>query len=360
MRIKKIIGCIALIALLVGVLWIYPEEQVASSIKLKKLVEVETLSQGVMSKTFKVNGIVKDAYDIYGVNLIQEKVSEVLVKEGDIVKVGTPLIKIDTLGDYDSVDYQIKQLQGSIREIQLSLDQLSKHLRKQRKLLVAGAISEHEINSLEDQKNQERLRLEKLKEQVQQMKTSKENIYAKSVIKSSCDGVVTELTIENGSYVTGEDQLIIKKNARQYIRVDVTEKFVKFMESGTQVKVEVNEIMYTGSILEVLKNENMMYPVKITISEKIKSGKTAVVTVPVYKKEDALLITNRAIIKYGGESFVYCVKNGIVEKKHVTIGKSKNVKSEVLSGLTLNDLVITKGQFSVSEGEEVECSEVFN
>lgn len=321
-----------------------------------RMVTVDQMTTGSISKVFKVNGIVKNEFEIYDASILQGKVSKVLVKKGDVVDVGTPLIQLDTTGDYDTVDFQIKQLSSSISELRLLVNQYEEQKIKQEKLLAVGASTREEILSIDNQLSQYRLQISKQLEQVEQLNKSKENASTKSVIKATSKGVVTELSIEAGGFVTGEDRLKIRKSNHQYVHMDVTEKYLKELHVGMAVSVEVDGEKIIGILDEVRESDDLFYPVKIKIDGDYKHGLTAEMTLPIYRNEKADLISDRAIIKYNGESFVYCVEDGYVVKKPVELGMSRDGKTEILSGLDKMDLVIVKGQFSVYESERVEVT----
>lgn len=350
---KWIIGIVAVITIVIGII-LLQEDEASTEIETARIVTIDQVTTGSMSKAFKVNGTVQDTFETFDGSLIQGKVSKVLVKKGDSVEIGTPLIQLDTTGDYDSLDFQIKQLTSSISELRLLVNQTEEQKSKQEQLFSIGASTKEEIKAIDNQLSQYRLQISKQTEQVEQLNKSKDNSSTKSVIKSSCKGIVTELSIEEGGFVTGSDVLKIKKTQHQIIEMHVTEKYLKEISVGMKVDVNVNGENIIGVVDDIKESSNLLYPVKIKIDSDHTHGLSAVITIPIYENSTADLLVDRAIIKYGGESYVFCVEDGVVVKKTVVVGMSKNGKTEIISGLTGDDSVVVKGQFSIHEGEAVE------
>ncbi len=86
----------------------------------------------------------------------------------------------------------------------------------------------------------------------------------------------------------------------------------------------------------------------------IRSGLLTKLIVTSYENNQALLIPNQAVVRFNDEVFVYKMNDdNTVSKSYLKLGVIDNNMVEVLSGLSLGDMVVTKGQFEVSDGQRV-------
>jgi multidrug efflux pump subunit AcrA (membrane-fusion protein) len=93
----------------------------------------------------------------------------------------------------------------------------------------------------------------------------------------------------------------------------------------------------------------------------LKPNSLAVIKIRDFFRKDAIVVPSHLIQQSAnGEQFVYVLrdKNGkkTVERVVIKTGKSYGGKTLVEQGLTLGDLIITKGYNEVVNGDEVEVS----
>ena len=70
-----------------------------------------------------------------------------------------------------------------------------------------------------------------------------------------------------------------------------------------------------------------------------------------------MLLPTDTIYHENGESFVYVYDNGIVHKKTVETGVQDETQVEILSGITLDDQIITTWSPELYEGAPAELAE---
>ena len=80
---------------------------------------------------------------------------------------------------------------------------------------------------------------------------------------------------------------------------------------------------------------------------------TAVLKIADYSNHSALVIPLNAIQKSETGDFVFVNDNGTAKKKNITEGASYGGKSEIKSGLTAGDQLITDGASEIEDGDKV-------
>ncbi len=152
-------------------------------------------------------------------------VLEVLVKAGDTVQKGEPLVRYD---DSDAQD-QLAELQSSLKKLQMSLDLLQYNLKQAlrgedetAKLSSASALESTKLD-IDDQKR----RIEKLQTE---MEASRE-------LKAPVDGVVTAVGAATGSASTGMPDVRLADAAKGYqIRLTVPGELAARLNLGDELK----------------------------------------------------------------------------------------------------------------------------
>ncbi len=91
---------------------------------------------------------------------------------------------------------------------------------------------------------------------------------------------------------------------------------------------------------------------------RLKPGMFAKVTVPIKVNADAILISRSALIENSdaqrrGARSVFVIENGMSQRRAVQIGLLKEGLAEILSGLAEGEAVVTAGQHSLKDGENV-------
>jgi macrolide-specific efflux system membrane fusion protein len=85
------------------------------------------------------------------------------------------------------------------------------------------------------------------------------------------------------------------------------------------------------------------YEVKIELQSSqvpAKVGMTTNANIEVARKDDVLLIPNRAIRAVGSKRVVTVVENGVPREVTVTLGLSNDQETEVLGGVAENQMVV--------------------
>ncbi|MGT2753386.1 efflux RND transporter periplasmic adaptor subunit [Streptococcus ovis] len=100
------------------------------------------------------------------------------------------------------------------------------------------------------------------------------------------------------------------------------------------------------------------YPFKVKLTSEIgelKQGFT--VNIEVVNKSKRILIPVSAVVADGDKNFVWTIVDGKAKKVEVTLGSSDATQQEVVTGLKVDDHVISNPDDSLKDGKEVEADE---
>lgn len=281
--------------------------------------------------------------------------TDVYVKEGQHVKKGQVLAKIDDGG----LSQQLAQ-----QQIQADLAQTTYERQKR--------LWDEKIGS-EIQFLQAKSTYEGQTEAVNQLQQQ----IAKTIVKAPFSGTIDEIITEQGSVVAaGQSQLIRIVNLdNMYIETEVPERYVNAVTQGKNVEVNFPvlgktfdaKIRQTSS---VINPSNRTFRAEVAIPNKEKSIKpnlTARLKINDYTNEGAFLIPQSIISENAeGEQYVYVVKNkdakdqGTAERVIIKTGRTQGDEIEVLEGIEDDAELIQEGARSVKDGQTVEILTIEN
>lgn len=274
--------------------------------------------------------------------------TRVYVKEGEKVKKGQTLAKIDDGG----LSQQLAQLQ-----IQAELAKTT--YERQKRLWDQNIGSEIQFLQAKSNYEAQAKAVNQLEQQI-----------AKTVVKAPFSGTIDDVITEQGSVVAaGQSQLFRLVNLdNMYIETEIPERYIEDVTKGKHVLVEFPVL---GKSIETevrqasdfINPANRTFKVEVAVpnSEKnIKPNLTARLKINDYTSKAAILIPQSVISENAeGEQYVYTVtdKNadneGIAKKTIITTGKTQGDVIEVLSGIEDNTEVIKEGARSVKDSQTV-------
>ncbi len=273
--------------------------------------------------------------------------TRVFVKEGDRVRKGQILAKIDDGG----LSQQLAQF-----EVQA---QLAKTTFERQKRLWDQKIGS-EIQYLQAKTNYE--------SQINATNQIKKQL-ARTSVTAPFSGVIDDVITEQGSVVSaGQSQLIRLVNLKDmYIETDVPERYISNVTPGKDVQVEFPVL---GATLDAkirqagnfINPDNRTFKVEVGIANDnnlIKPNLTAKLKINDYTNEQAILIPLSIISENAeGQQYVYTVidkSDNKAKAKRVIIetGKAQGDYIEVLSGLENGNEIVQEGARSVKDGQDI-------
>lgn len=180
-------------------------------------------------------------------------------------------------------------------------------------------------------------------------------------IKSSMNGYIKQLLVQNGQYVeTGHPIMIISQNKSLLLKAEVQQKYAPIlgMIQSANIHTLYNNETYTleelnGKVLSfgrTANNDNYLIPISIQIDNKgsFISGGFVELFLKTVTNAQALTIPNSALMEEQGVYFVYVQVNPeLFEKRELKIGKTDGLKTEVLKGLKPNERIVSTGAILV-------------
>ena len=300
-----------------------------------------------LEQTVAIKGTVKgsDSADVYSSS--QNKVTAVLVEEGDTVAAGQVLATLEA----DDVS-------NSLAQAQLTLSDAQRTCETSKTLYEEGAISKEEYLKAETAYESARLSVEALQ---------KTEDYS---IKSPIAGTVTRVNTTAGKLASSnisDPAFVIENIDDLQMEVKVSEYDISSIKLGQSATITaevlgndtvtgtVSHISPTGEAKETGSN-SMVIPVTIDIDKGdsyLIAGVTAKATILIDKREGVLAVPIDAVLEdaNSGESYVFVINDeSKLEKKVVEVGLEGDLYVEIANGLTEGQQVVLAPEMTYTDG----------
>lgn len=186
---------------------------------------------------------------------------------------------------------------------------------------------------------------------------------AKEGIHADFDGIVTECSAIPGAGVNGGTQLLTLESSENVkVTFNASKYDIEKLALGQKAEVVISGRTYEGEISKInrmaLKGESNtpMVGVEIHLSnpdDNIILGMDAKLKIYTQKAENALLIPVEAVNADKEGDFLYVVEEGLVVRKPIVCGIATDAYTEVLEGITEEDVIILSAFSNLEEGMPV-------
>ena len=343
-------------------------------------VQVEEVVLSDISTENKVSGkVVADSEHTLMVG-VSAKCTAVYVEAGDLVQAGQKICTLDlasTLASYNaaSISYssavQSYQDQKAIFDKQVRLAE--DNVNNTKALFEIGAASQLEIDQAELSLQQAiagrtatlsqlEAGMQSYKSNVEQLTTVLQDVDGAGNVIAPASGTLVSLSAVEDGYVSPSMPVAVIDGAEQMkVQVSVSEILVPKLSIGDQVDVAVSaaNTSFTGTIRSVEQAANMqtkLYTVTITVPAEtggLLSGMFADVTFHTDTSANTFVVPTEAILTSGDTQYVFVVENGAARYVEVTTGLTGNGVTEITSGLTAGEQLVTVGQSYLNDGDAV-------
>jgi membrane fusion protein (multidrug efflux system) len=271
-----------------------------------------------------------------------EKVSEILFKEGTLVRKGDILLRLNQQEEQATLDSALALLSEATEALTRA-----EGLRKSNNISNA-AFKERKTDLLEAE-----ARINILKSHIKDL-----------TLVAPFDGIIGLSDISLGALVQPGDPIAtLSEISSLKIDFDIPDLYLKDLKEGQTLKAFVEaypETVLKGvikTIDTIINPSTRTVVVRALISNEdhlLKPGMIANVVIETSPK-NALLIPEKSILQEGTKSFVFLLdpKTQIVKRTSITIGNRIKDKVEVLTGLKESQHIVTEGHFKIRDGAKV-------
>jgi HlyD family secretion protein len=355
-------------------------------------VRVATVGRSTIRSIVSTNGKVEPLRSFESHAPVGTTVKELLVKEGQPVKKGQLLARLDdaeassqatrALAQVRAAQAEISAVQsGGNREEVLTLesqlvkaraqrDTVQRNLDAVQRLQRNGAASPGELKQAQDQvgaaeadlkllqqKQGDRYsapeiaRVQAQRDEAQSAYAAAENILRQLNIRAPFDGIVYSLPVHQGAYVNPGDLVLQEANlSKVLVRAFVDEPDVGRLSSGQPIELTWDAVpgrTWQGAVtsipstVKLLGTRNVGETTCVVDNQDLKllPNINVGVTIVTAEHRDALTVPREAVRLDNGKKFVYQIVNDALQRRDIQTSISNLTEVEVTSGVNENALL---------------------
>ncbi|MBB6446345.1 efflux RND transporter periplasmic adaptor subunit [Bacillus benzoevorans] len=340
------------------------------------VVQTEKVNEEEISSTIMVPGILslQDEQKVY-LSPEMGEIKEILVQEGQQVKKGDVLLKMENA----QLDLEVEQNKLAVESGYLKVNQVNKQIealdKKQKELAkqVGEKEAKEQMSSELEQLNMEKKMADLDLRQTLLQKDSLVKRQGELQVTSKIDGTVLSVdhqvkTAQEGSsqepviYCGNLDVMAATGTLSEYdtLKVVAGQRVMLTSDAVPGEKWE-GEVLKIGAIPKETSfgtqgdGQMVQYPVTVKVnSEKmpLKPGFQLIMEIETENKK-GLVIPIQALSGAGEQSFVYIVKDNKAYRQKVQAGVTSRDKVEIIKGLKTDDIVIVEPGEELTDGMEV-------
>ncbi len=271
-------------------------------------VVTDTVTERMISPTTRIVGVV-DFDTLSGLSPeVSGRIEESNIEEGEVVKKGDTLVRLNT--DLLEKDVQIRRKEAE--GIGVKIANTRKNLKRFETLFKEAAASEKAYDDLADSLRELVIQQEMVKTTIEKRKLEID----KSALTAPFDGMVLEKLKDVGEWVSpGVPVCTLGSITDLFVQVAVSEDLVEYIQPGQEVVLVINALKreFTGKVtnfVPIADPATKTFEIKIAIpyfQEAIRNM-SATVNVPAGKAQKLRMIKRDAVVRNQGKTFVYTIK----------------------------------------------------
>lgn len=330
-------------------------------------VTVKMVKLGNVEQSLTYQGDIQAEVAVKVFSKIPDRIAEFYVDDGDVVKKGQPIAKINAT----AIQQGARQAEAGVNALKAQAANLSVEHERAQRLYNEGAMSKQQFETVETQ-------YKAIQEQVVQAEAqlvSAQSSYADATVTSPIDGIVGKRYMEAGDMASPGVPLVeIVQKDRVKIKFDVTEIDLGKIRLGQVAKVMVKSYpdkVFEGKVTEIspiLDPMTRMASVEVLVensSDELKPGMFADVTVITNVMENVIAIPrfatieNTSLQRVNGQNqvvkkyTVYVVEGGKAMQRELDVNYVNHVNLAINSGVQVGDSLIIEGQNNLRDSVAV-------
>jgi RND family efflux transporter MFP subunit len=283
---------------------------------------------------------------------VNGRIEEVNFEEGHRIKAGKVLVTLNA-------DLLQKTLKGTKASYEQSLSELEKarsDFQRFENLYKKQVVPEQVYD-------EHRFRVDGLEKKAASLKAEVERLeieLQKKTIRTPFDGVVIKKFVDRGEWLSpGSTVATLARDEIVDILVNVPEEIMRFIRSGTEVRVRAGGKENRGKVFAIIPQGDIAtrtFPVKIRMNNtpSLVEGMEARVSLPTNNRRKTLVVPRDAVLHLSGQNVVFAIVDSKAHRIPVrVIGYQGNQAGVEGDGLTEGMKVVIKGNERLQDGQAV-------
>ena len=269
---------------------------------------------------------------------VEGRIVSILVREGALVRSGTPLFKVDDA-----------ELKAQVARLEAQRDLASQALARTRDLIREGAAAQADLEEAEARARSTQADLDLASVRLE-----------RTVVRAPFGGIVGARRVSLGDYVTTSSALVTLQTVDPQRAVfDVPERYAEALAVGQQVEFRVAAFpdrVFSGTVDfvdPVVRLPGRTISVKAVAANPdraLQSGMFIEARLATAVRPDAIVIPEDAVLPLQNQVFVWVITDGQATRREVKLGVRTPGFVEIQSGIAAGEQVVVGGLERLFEG----------
>lgn len=322
-------------------------------------VRVAVVSRGDIGAALALTGTIEPFRQVHMVPEVAGKIEAILVKEGDQVKKGQVLARLDTR----TARLQLAQAAANVAVAEANFLVASKDLERMQDLQRQQSISPQALEKAQ-------LGFETAKAQLEQAVSGRDLAQYQldvSAMQAPFDGIITGKYLNEGEMINpgmpgAPGVVTLMDISKVKVYVNISEADIEKVKVGQPVQVAVGA-EFSGKHEGRVSSMNLAadplsrsFRAEITVPNEhrqLKVGMYARVKLFTEMRKDVLVVPERTVVAERTQTVAYVVDRNKAGRREVVIGIVSEGRTEIRSGLAEGDSVVVEGNHGLSDGAPV-------
>ncbi|MDZ7673428.1 MAG: efflux RND transporter periplasmic adaptor subunit [Halanaerobiales bacterium] len=187
---------------------------------------------------------------------------------------------------------------------------------------------------------------------------------SKADIKSPVNAQIASINTEENEMVgLGTPVIKLAVIERLNVETSITPELRPYVNKGDKVEIRTNNNSYEGiikTISPLVSPQTEAYPITVEFvnsTDNVYPGMFVDIRINKESTNNAVTVPIDAVVSLESSPYLYIVKDNKAVRKDVEVGIVYGNQVEIVSGITEDDIVITRGQNNITDGQSVEVVE---
>lgn len=332
-------------------------------------VQTGVVSTGTVSEKIALTGSLQAKESVDVMPRVQGRILNINVDTGQAVAKGALIAVLED----DEINQQIERAKAAIAVADASVAQreaevqnAKAELDRKRKLVEEGVLSRFELDGLETRYRVTQSQLELARAQRRQSEAEHRELVIRqgqTRVVSPITGIIANRQLDVGAMAGPSAPIVTIVSVNpMVIQARASEREIARIRRGTSVKVTVDGLpdqQFTGRVMRIaplLDAQTRNGLIEIEIPNRngaLKGEMFARAELDLGSQREATLLPRDALVYRGEQPGVYTIEAELAKFQPVESGLTQDDKVEVLSGLNVGDIVITRGSNLIKDGDRV-------
>jgi len=332
-------------------------------------VQTGVVASGRVSEKITLTGSLKAKEQVDVSPKIPGRILKLNVDVGQPVSRGALLVVIED----DEIQQQLERskaavavVDASIAQREAELNNAKADLERRRKLVTDGLLPATELDALETRQRVAQSQLELARAQRRQSEAEQRELsirQSQTRIYAPISGVVARRHLDLGALATSNTPIITLVSLNpMVIEAKTSERDIARIKRGATVTVTVDSVpgqTFSGRVMRILpqldpQTRNGLVEIEIANRGGVLKGEMfARAELDLGSQRETTLLPRDALVYRGEQPGVYTIEAEKAKFQPVETGLTQEDKVEVVGGLKVGDVVITRGSNLLKEGDRV-------